>query len=71
MPHQHAGGAGRPGGRHHRGQRRAGQFGYSGITGSATSQQALANPFSRLITIENGFLSLSPLLLDKSRTIIL
>jgi cyanophycinase len=41
------------------------QFGYSGITGSVTSQQALADPFSRLITIEMGFLGLSPLLLNK------
>ncbi len=41
------------------------QFGYSGITGSVTSKQALANPFSPLITIENGFLNLSPLLLNK------
>jgi cyanophycinase len=41
------------------------QFGYSGITGSVTSQQALSNPFSPLITIEDGFLNLSPLLADK------
>jgi|HubBroStandDraft_1064217.scaffolds.fasta_scaffold02096_3 cyanophycinase len=41
------------------------QFGYSGITGSVTSQQALSNPFTPLITIENGLLDLSPLLLDK------
>ena len=38
------------------------QFGYSALTGSVTSQQALANPFSPLITIENGFLNVSPLL---------
>jgi cyanophycinase-like exopeptidase len=41
------------------------QFGYSGIIGSVTSDQALSNPFTRLITIESGFLNLSPLLLDK------
>jgi cyanophycinase len=41
------------------------QFGYSGITGSVTSKQALANPFSPLVTIENGLLDLSPLLLNK------
>ena len=41
------------------------QFGYSAITGSVTSKQALADPFTRLITIENGFLNVSPLLRDK------
>ena len=41
------------------------QFGYSGITGSVTSAEALANPFSPLITIENGLFDLSPLLADK------
>ena len=41
------------------------QFGYSGITGSVTSEQALNNPFTPLITIEDGFLNLSPLLSDK------
>jgi cyanophycinase len=41
------------------------QFGYSGETGSVTSKQALANPFSRLITLSNHFLNLSPLLADK------
>lgn len=41
------------------------QFGYSGITGSVTSKQALANPYSPLITIEDGFLNLSPLLANK------
>jgi cyanophycinase len=41
------------------------QFGYSGITGSVTSAQALSNPFSPLITIENGLFNLSPLLADK------
>jgi cyanophycinase len=40
------------------------QFGYSAFTGSVTSQQALANPFTPLITIENGFLNVSPLLRD-------
>lgn len=38
------------------------QFGYSAFTGSVTSPQALANPFTPLITIENGFLNVSPLL---------
>ena len=38
------------------------QFGYSAFTGSVTSPQALANPFTPLITIENGFLKVSPLL---------
>lgn len=41
------------------------QFGYSGITGSVTSQQALSNPYTPLITIEDGFLTLSALLSDK------
>jgi cyanophycinase len=41
------------------------QFGYSALTGSVTSKQALANPFTPLITIENGFLNVSPLLRDK------
>ena len=41
------------------------QFGYSAMTGSVTSKQALANPFTPLITIENGFLNVSPLLHDK------
>jgi cyanophycinase len=40
------------------------QYGYSALTGSVTSQQALANPFTPLITIENGFLNVSPLLRD-------
>jgi cyanophycinase len=39
-----------------------GQFGYSALTGSVTSEQALANPFTPLITISNGFLNVSPLL---------
>jgi cyanophycinase len=38
------------------------QFGYSAFTGSVTSPQALANPFTPLITIESGFLTVSPLL---------
>ena len=38
------------------------QFGYSALTGSVTSRQALANPFTPLITIESGFLNVSPLL---------
>lgn len=38
------------------------QFGYSAFTGSVTSRQALANPFTSLITISNGFLNLTPLL---------
>jgi cyanophycinase-like exopeptidase len=38
------------------------QFGYSALTGSVTSRQALANRFTPLITIENGFLNVSPLL---------
>jgi cyanophycinase len=38
------------------------QFGYSALTGSVTSKQALANPFTPLITIENGFLNVSPML---------
>ncbi|HVN04167.1 MAG TPA: cyanophycinase [Bryobacteraceae bacterium] len=38
------------------------QFGYSALTGSVTSKQALADPFTPLITISNGFLNLSPLL---------
>lgn len=41
------------------------QFGYSALTGSVTSKQALANPFTPLITISNGFLNVSPLLRDK------
>jgi cyanophycinase-like exopeptidase len=41
------------------------QFGYSALTGSVTSAQALANPFTPLITIEDGLFNLSPLLLDK------
>jgi cyanophycinase len=40
------------------------QFGYSALTGSVTSKQALADPFTPLITIENGFLNVSPLLRD-------
>jgi cyanophycinase len=39
------------------------QYGYSAITGSVTSK-ALANPYTPLITIENGFLNVSPLLRD-------
>ena len=38
------------------------QFGYSAFTGSVTSKQALADPYSPLITISNGFLNVSPLL---------
>ena len=38
------------------------QFGYSALTGSVTSKQALADPYSPLVTISNGFLNLSPLL---------
>jgi len=38
------------------------QFGYSALTGSVTSKQALADPYTPLITISNGFLNLSPLL---------
>jgi len=38
------------------------QFGYSALTGSVTSKEALANPFTPLVTISNGFLNLSPLL---------
>lgn len=38
------------------------QFGYSAFTGSVTSKQALADPYTPLITIEDGFLKLSPLL---------
>jgi len=38
------------------------QFGYSAFTSSVTSKQALANPFTPLITISNGFLNVSPLL---------
>jgi cyanophycinase len=38
------------------------QFGYSALTGSVTSKQALVNPFTPLITIENGFLNVSPML---------
>lgn len=41
------------------------QFGYSAFTGSVTSKEALANPFTPLITISNGFLNVSPLLRDK------
>ena len=41
------------------------QYGYSGETGSVTSEQALANPFDPLVTIEKGFLKLSPLLKDR------
>lgn len=41
------------------------RFGYSGITGSVTSEEALRNPFTPLITIEDGLLNLSPLLADK------
>ena len=40
------------------------QFGYSAFTGSVTSREALANPFTPLITISNGFLNVSPLLRD-------
>jgi cyanophycinase len=40
------------------------QFGYSALTGSVTSKQALADPYTPLITIENGFLNVSPLLRD-------
>lgn len=38
------------------------QFGYSALTGSVTSKEALADPYTPLITISNGFLNLSPLL---------
>jgi cyanophycinase len=41
------------------------QFGYSALTGSVTSKEALANPFTPLITVANGFLKVSPLLRDK------
>jgi len=41
------------------------QFGYSALTGSVTSKQALADPYTPLITISNGFLNVSPLLRDK------
>jgi cyanophycinase len=41
------------------------QFGYSALTGSVTSEEALANPFTPLITIENEFLDVSPLLRGK------
>ncbi len=40
------------------------QFGYSALTGSVTSREALADPFTPLITISNGFLNVSPLLRD-------
>ncbi len=38
------------------------QFGYSALTGSVTSKEALADPYTPLITIADGFLNLSPLL---------
>lgn len=41
------------------------QFGYSALTGSVTSKQALADPFTPLIAIEDGFLDVSPLLRGK------
>lgn len=41
------------------------QFAYSALTGSVTSRQALIDPFTRLITISDGFLNLNPVLLDK------
>jgi len=42
------------------------QFAYSATHGgSETSSEALANPFNFLITIDDGFLNLSPLLRDK------
>jgi cyanophycinase len=37
------------------------QFAFSAIINTVTSQQALANPYNPLITIDDGFLSLSPL----------
>lgn len=39
-----------------------GQFGYSAFTGSVKSKEALANPYTNLITISNGFLNVSPLM---------
>jgi len=41
------------------------QFGYSALTGSVTSKEALASPFTPLIAISNGFLNVSPLLRGK------
>lgn len=37
-------------------------YGYSGLNASITSAQALANPFSDAVTIEDGLFNLSPLL---------
>ena len=37
------------------------QFAFSAIVNTVTSQQALANPYNPLVTIDDGFLSLSPL----------
>jgi cyanophycinase len=42
------------------------QFAYSALHGgSETSSEALANPFNFLITLDNGFLNLSPLLANR------
>ena len=38
------------------------QFGYSALTGSVKSKEALGDPYTPLITISNGFLDVSPLL---------
>ena len=40
------------------------QFAFSALINTVTSQQALANPFNPLITIADGFLSLTPLIAD-------
>ena len=40
------------------------QFGYSALTGSVKSKEALADPYTPLITIENGLFKVSPLLRD-------